>query len=150
MATAKRPKQIVLLDESDAESLVQVRMKDGDQFFAVMTEAAKSLQAVDKLVEFRQQFSELIEDLRRWLDARRPRIKTAFVRVRERDILFLVMQKDVEFDAELSAELTELDIQVANSVHYSLLDLDVLLIPAVENASSVAFLSSGDRYRYAD
>jgi len=100
--------------------------------------------------DFSSQLSDLLDLLGRWVEDRRDRIKAAFVTVRPGgDILLLVMQKDIPFDEQLSSELTQLDIDVANNEAYELIDFDVLAIPAVSRKSADAFLSSGDVFTHA-
>lgn len=145
---AIRRKAIVFLDESASEK-TRVQMKDGDTFFIQAADAARACQVWDKMSEFGSQYSSLLVHLAEWVKQRRPAIQTAYLTNRDRDMLFVVMQKAMPFDEELSRELTELDLYVANHGDYSLIDLEVLAIPPVSNAGAVAFLSSGDTIEYA-
>ncbi len=60
------------------------------------------------------------------------------------------MWPKVEFDRELSDELTELDLAVANDLRLELIDLNVMGIPCVSRESAEAFLASGQLLNYAE
>lgn len=125
-------------------------MKDGDKFVIAVSDAARACRARDKEREFLPQFNLLLDRLTAWLGHRRSRIKSAHLTFRDRDILFLVMQKQVRFDQSLMDDLVQLDIEVANARDLSLIQLEVLCIPAVSARSSSAFLASGEVLTYAE
>ena len=100
--------------------------------------------------DFTGQIADLLEILSDWVKTRRSRIRSARLTFRpDRSVLFVVMQKDIPFDAELSGQLTDLDIAIANDAKFGLLNLDVLAIPAVSEESANAFLSSGEVFTHA-
>lgn len=148
MTLAPTRPSIVLLESSDQQAKVQ--MNDGDTFFVTVTEAARACRALEKVVQFKNQFNELIDTLTKWIEARRPRIRSAMIKVRSTDILLLIVQKQQGFDQQLVDELVDLDIEIASSGSYDLIDMSVLCIPAVKTDACSAFLSSGDVYTHAD
>ncbi len=147
MAESNRTSLVLLAEQSDDQALV--KLNDGDVFFVAVADAARACSAFDKARDFSVQFARLLETLARWIDSRRERMKSAHLTIRERDILFVVMQKSVQFDGELADALTELDLLIANSPEFQLIDLDVMALPAVSPDSAKAFLSSGEIYTYA-
>ena len=128
-----------------------VKRKSRDMFFVDVTEAALACAAVADFKVFTGQMADLLDKLSDWVKLRRDRLKGAHLTLRQnhRSVLFVIMQKDIPFDAELSDELTDLDIEVANDEAFKLLTLDVLAIPAVSRESANAFLSSGKAYTHA-
>lgn len=141
----------VLLDEG-AEGEVRITQRNRDQFFLSLGEAVAACAAFAKSkFDFAGQVADLLETLSKWVRARRDRISAAHLTFRpeNNDIRFVVMQKAVEFDSQLSEELTDLDIEIANSEAYDLISLDVLAIPAVSLESANAFLSSGQVFTHA-
>lgn len=147
MATTERT-HIVLLEDSAAQALV--RMSDGDTFYVAIADAARACLSVDKMKEFAPRFRAFLQVLEQWVAANKARIKSAHLTIRERDMLFLVMQREQEFDPGLSDALTDLDMAIAQNPEYQMIDMEVLAIPAVGERSMKAFLASGDTYTYAE
>jgi hypothetical protein len=145
-----QPISYVLLDEGTGGQ-VQVIRKNRDQFFLSLGEAVAVCAAfVMSRADFVSQMSDLLDKLSEWVRIRGDKIKSAFFTVRpDNSALFVVTQREVPFDATLSDELTDLDIEIANSEAYSLINLDVLAIPAVSRDSANAFLSSGRVFTHA-
>lgn len=144
------PMSYVLLDEA-MEGEVRVRRKNRDMFFMTLGEAVAVCAdfAKDKN-DFTAQVTDLLDALSEWVTQRRDGIKSAHLTFRpDRSVFFVVMQKETPFDAKLSEELTDLDINVANDPAFDRLKLDVLLIPAVSRDSANAFLSSGEVFTHA-
>lgn len=63
--------------------------------------------------------------------------------VRERDLLFLCVQKDARFDPEFTDSLTELDLHIASGPEFELVDLEVMSVPPLSAESLRAVLASG-------
>ncbi len=146
--TVQKRTSIVLFESSAEQAVIQ--MKDGDRFFVAVADAARACQVFDKARDFANQFQELANiTLPGWIEQHKDRIESAHITIRERDVLFLVVQKQVEFDRALSDALTELDLVVANSPNLNLIDLEVLAVPAVSRESCKAFLASGPIYDHA-
>lgn len=148
MAKADRT-SLVLLDESSGSQEAMVKMRDGDMFFVAMTDAAQACRAIDKFKDFRPQFSTLLETLDQWIESHRDKVRSAYLTIRDHDMLFVVMQKQRQFDPELADSLTDLDLAIANSDDLSLIDVDVMAIPFVSDDSAKAFLSSGNVITHA-
>jgi hypothetical protein len=140
---------VIVLDEGAAGE-ASVAMKEGDKFFLAIADAARACSAMDKFQDFGPQFGALLRELYQWVQERRHKITSASLALRKHDLLFLVMQKGVEFDESLSRELTELDLRIANSEDYSLIDLEVLSVPEASTDACTAFLSSGQVFHYAE
>jgi hypothetical protein len=151
MAEAKPISLVILDEEQDSNTQVQVLRKNRDQFFLSLREAVESCAAfATRKHDYSSQISDLLDLLSKWVEERRDRIKSAYCTVRPGgNIFFLVVQKAIAFDQELSSQLTQLDIDVANSETYALIDFDVLAIPAVSRKSADAFLASGKVYTHA-
>lgn len=146
---SKTERTSLALPAEGSPATVMVKMADGDIFLTAMTDAARACQAVDKFRDFHQQFKTLLTTLQEWIDTNRARIRSAHLTMRERDMLFLVMQQQAEFDPTLADSLSELDVAIANSGEFSLIDMDVMAIPPVSPDSAKAFLSSGEVITYA-
>lgn len=105
--------------------------------------AATACRASNRLNAFSRQFERLLSVLRDWLREHDEKIQAAHLTVRERDLLFVVMQKDARFDAELTDALTELDISIANDPELKLIDLEVLAVPPLSAEALRAVLTFG-------
>lgn len=105
--------------------------------------AARACRASGKTDEFATQFRSLVDALRHWLESHREKAGAAYLAVREEDLLFLVVQKNARFDADLSDSLTELDLAIANGPQFDLVDLEVLAVPPLSPDSLKSILSAG-------
>ncbi len=139
-ATTKRPSLILLHETSNRRVVVTPR--DNDRFVVTEEQAVRACRAHEKQSQFKGQFEKLVELLRNWSQSHDDKLREASLTVRETDVLFLVVQKEKAFDEQLAADLTELDIEVADDAQYSLIALEVMAIPAVTNESVKAFLST--------
>lgn len=123
--------------------------RDRQKYIDAVTEAARACHASDDALHFADQFSAMLEALSDWIHQHEDRIGSAYLTIRDNDILFLVMQQAVQYDRELADAVTDLDIELANSADFNLLRLNTLAIPAVSADSATAFLASGQVYTYA-
>jgi hypothetical protein len=137
---------IVILDEElDPETQVQVLQKSRDRFFLSLSEAVQACASfATHKNDYSDQVSDLLNILHKWVEGHHSRIRAAHLTIRPRgDLLFIVVQKEHKFDESLSSDLTQLDLDIANDEAYKLITFDVLAIPAVSRESANAFLSSG-------
>ena len=92
-------------------------------------------------VLIKEQVRALLERLQKWGEKHRSSISRADVRGMDSDgILFVVMQKGVPYDFDLSEKLTDLDIEIANSPDFDLITLNVLAIPRCSHDAAQAFI----------
>jgi hypothetical protein len=151
MAEAKTGSLVILDEELDPETRVQVLRKSRDRFFLSLNEAVQACGMFARHKnDYSDQVSDLLDLLHKWVEGHRGQIRAAHVTIRPRgDLLFVVVQKGLQFDENLSSDLTQLDLDVANTDAYELVNLDVLALPAVSRESANAFLSSGEVYTHA-
>ena len=123
--------------------------EDNDRFCLTVQQAIQACQATDNGYRFGQQFKALMKRLSAWLTEHKEHVSSAAVTIRQADILFYVMQKVVERNGVLADKLTSLDLEIANSVDFDLIELNVMSVPCVSEDSSSAFLSSGQVFEYA-
>ncbi len=136
---------LTVLDESSSE-FARVDMKDGDKFFIAVGEAARALKMYNRMEQFEGQFRELVQILINWSRDHKDKIHTAMLASRDRDLLFFVVQKNVEFDSDLTDALTDLDISIANNKNLELINLEVLAVPYVTPDAYSAFTASETRF----
>jgi hypothetical protein len=148
MSQTKTRPPVIVLDASENAQQVMIKPDTDDRFIMTVDAAIRACQAGDQSYRFGQQFTDLIGHLTQWIKERSEAIKTAAVTVRTSDILFYVMQKDVPHDDTLVTDLTELDLEIANSEEFDLIELNVMSVPCVSDGSSDAFLSSGQVFTY--
>lgn len=147
-AAIQKRNSLILLDESTSEEVLVVT-RDDDRFVTTAKDAARACQAYDDQLAFGRQFEELLERLAHWVQVRTSAISSAFITVRTTDILFVVVQKQVAYDAELVDQLTDIDISVANAEEFSLIEMNVVSMPAVPQEAATAFLASGHIYTHS-
>jgi len=98
-------------------------------------------QAVTFLSRIKEQSKALLEKLQEWCEKYCDFISRADVRVVSGDdFLFVVMQKSVPYDFDLSEKLTDLDMEIANSPDFDLITLNVLAIPRCSYDAAQAFI----------
>ena len=139
---------LVLLDESSSSDAL-VQMKDGDKFLVPVAAAALACRAVESFDEFSGQFQHLLDFLHEWVSGRRELVRSAHLTVRESDLLFLLVQKQVGYHDQLNDDLTDLDLEIANSDDFRLLSLEVMAVPPASPDSYQAFQSSGATFDHA-
>jgi hypothetical protein len=131
-----------VIDESSTQH-ARIQLNTGDKFFLSVAEAARACKAFDQAKEFSPQFDNLLAVLGQWIEDHRDRIANAHLNIREHDLLFVAVQKQMEYDRELADALTQLDLSVANSADLSLIELNVMAIPPVSADACKAFMASG-------
>lgn len=119
---------LVLLDE-EHDGTVTVVPKDRDRFCVSVEQAVKACKLVDIGYSFVNQMADLRDHLMRWLADRRERVQSAYLSMRSSGILFVVVQQRTERDDALANDLTDLDLEIANSGQFNLLTFDVLSLP---------------------
>lgn len=127
-------------DSSKGHPLVAAARDEQDRLLCA---AARACRAAHKANEFTAQFQGLVAALHTWLGEHRDNVDAAYLAVRERDLLFLVVQKKAPFDADLSDSLTDVDLSIANDSGFELIDLEVMAVPPLSADSLKAMLSSG-------
>ena len=147
MPTAQRQKHI-LLDFRRKGEQVFVNPEDNDKFFMSVQVAAAACQMAGKVVAFGDQFRDLLEKLASWIKAHRKPIQQAFVTIRDSGFLFLVVQTTPYLDLDLEAELTTLDLEVAQDESFDLLRLNVLALPASSNQAYESFLETSQIWTF--
>ncbi|MEX0717716.1 MAG: hypothetical protein WD066_14070 [Planctomycetaceae bacterium] len=146
MSQIVRSSIILLAEEDDANILVIP--SDRDSFMVTVKEAVKACRAHGHQLEFRNQLEDLLEELHGWLQERKDKVHASYLSIRDNGLLFVVALKESRFDQAFADELTNLDLSIATSDQYSLIDLDVMAVSKVSHGSLQAFLSSGEVYSY--
>jgi hypothetical protein len=137
----------------DSNDRVVVHPQDNDLHVMPAKEAVKAIQQslspLNKLMPFiesgmqtmGEQSVALFERLQDWSKEHSNLISRADVRaLAYDDFLFVVMQKDVPYNFDLSDKLTELDIEIANDSDFDWLTLNVLAIPRCSSEAAQAFI----------
>lgn len=126
--TSSRPPAIHL-GHSDPDGQVVVHAGD-DLFLLTVQEAVNACGAWGKMAAFQSQMKDLIGRLNQWVSARPDKIRDAYFSVKAGGgLFFLVVTKGKKFDSALEDELSDLDMEVANSADLDLLRLSVLAVP---------------------
>jgi hypothetical protein len=107
-----------------------------------------ALQHANRKDAFESQFCLLLHRLTEWLKDRSC-IESAFITLHDRCLAFIVVRTSVEHDNALTAELADLDIDIASDVDLDLIPLHTLLIPSVSSPSLGSFLNPDFVFEYA-
>lgn len=129
---------VIHLDGNQTDGRVVV-YDDNKVFLLTVQEAVKACGMFDKTGAILDQMKALTQKLKTWVTDRRERVHSASVSVKLSGLQFLVIMRGKAFDQVLEDDLTELDIEVANSAEFDLLRLNVLALPAVPAGSIEPF-----------
>jgi hypothetical protein len=130
---------VIHLDSNQADGRVVVYDHD-KVFLLTVHEAVKACGMLDKAAAILDQMKALTQKLTTWLTDRRERVRSATLSVKPGGLHFLVVTRGREFDQVLEDDLTDLDIELANSSEYDLLRVNVLALPNVPSESVEAFI----------
>ena len=131
----------IYLDWSEKERQVSITPEDQDRFCTTVEEAIKACKADDRSVKFGRQFKDLLDLLASWVMEHRELLKSAFVTIRDTEILFLPVTKSKSYDREFEDKLTGLDVEIAQSPSLDLIRLSVLALPNVLKQGIQSFLN---------
>jgi len=137
---------IYLRYDDDVEDNVMVHPEYLDPIFVTPAEAVKAIMyrsshLQERLKTVTEQTELMLKKLKTWSKEHSNLICRADIRfLSQDDFLFVVMQKDVPYDFDLSDKLTELDIDFANDIHFNLISLNVLAIPKCSSDAAQAFI----------
>lgn len=137
----------IFLDESSNQNVIVVS-KEEDRFVITAQAAVEACKASDRSIQFSNQFERLMVKLAEWVTERRSQISKAYLTVCQHGTLFVVIQKSASCQDQLVDELTDLDLFVANEEQYSLISMDVLSLPPVNEDAEAAFLVSSTKFKY--
>jgi hypothetical protein len=140
--------ELVELHFEDGTGKVRVTPADNSLLLLSVEEAIAACRAFKTQLEFKSQFDLLLNTLGTWINAQREKIAQAFLTTREGGLLFLLVTKSRAYDDALEAEITALDLQVANDTDFHLIDLNILAIPSCDEQSVQSFLSRKMVLRY--
>ena len=133
---------------ADDSGRVRVTPPNKDLMVLSVNEAIEACRAFNDQISFKNQFDLLLDTLGGWIKARQDRISQAFITTRDAGLLLLIVLKSASYDAGFEAELTELDIEIANDADFNLIPLGVLAIPTCPLDSVHSFLSRKMALRY--
>lgn len=150
MSPSTRTEPIRLHYEDRTRQVVVTAKEDKGRFVTTVEAAIEACAARQNAAEFCSQFQELLRHLDEWIKTHRKKISKAFVTVRDTGLLFLILQHSPEYDRALEDELTELDVEIAQDVCYSLLNLNVLALPAGGGGAETGFLAPVYTLTYPD
>jgi len=152
VSTTVAKKQILRI-RYDRDDDVVVHPQDNDVYVITTKEAVEAIQqwvspfnnvisvVGDHIRSLKEQSESLLLKLQDWSKKHSDTICRADFRVLSlNDFLFVVMQKDIPYNSDLSDKLTDLDIEIANDDNFNLITLNVLAIPRCSFDAAQAFI----------
>jgi len=139
---------IIRLHHSDGGEQIEVVTNKNDVIYLTVEAAIKACKDQVEREDFTQQFDDLLDKLREWIELQKQDIAEAYVTLRDTGLLFLVVSKTRRFNQALEDALTELDVFVAQSEGFNLIQLSVLALPAADRDSIDSFLGAS-KLKYA-
>ena len=148
MATKLSRKRYIRLDHTEKETGVVVTPESEDRFALTMELAIRGCALSSQIDKLNEQIGSLLEMLHLWISEHSYIINQAYVALRDTGLLFLVVQKGKRFDPALEDELTELDIGIAQSEKFDLLNFSVLALPECGEEAVKSFLTRKSTLEY--
>lgn len=146
---ASEGRKIIVLKEGSGQVL-RIDRADRDKFCVEVNDAIHACEQVSDQYRIVVQIADLQDALSDWIIQRQDRIYGAFVNLLDDgELRFVVVQQGLERDAQLSADLVDLDIDVSCSGKFDRLRMEVLSVPRTSRDSMDAFLANGEVRQHA-
>ena len=144
-ARGQKAERIDLKWDERENKVVLVTPQDNDKLVMSMEQAIEACRGYDPEQRARIQLAvnELFNLLGKWTSERGNVVKHAFLSIRDRTFLFLVVMAGEEYDSALEDDLTDLDLQIARNKTFSDLHLSVMAIPRCGPDGYESFLHPG-------
>lgn len=139
-ATATEAQAPIRLDWSQKDKRVVVTPADNDRYVLTVESAVAACGAFQNQIRFGEQFGRVLQSLALWARHQKSLVDSAYLSVHDKDLLFLVVQKQPKYNPSLEKALTDLDIEIANNGDCSLVRLNVLAVPPASRQALGAFL----------
>ncbi|MCR9206601.1 MAG: hypothetical protein NXI28_00115 [bacterium] len=129
----------VLVIPYDQDGHVTLEGENEERFTLRFGEVVRACQLHDSAERFRVQFNLLVKRLGAWLKDQHE-VRSAFLTLRDSQLLFLVVTETSEYDADFEDALSDLDIELANDADLSDIGFGVLSLPNVPADSLESFM----------
>jgi hypothetical protein len=142
----------IRLQWSQKENSALIEPDDKDRYMMTIGEIIQACAVYQKLGfrEFADRFKSLADTLGKWAHERRAKFSKAFLTIRDTNFLFLLVTKSQEYDAELEAELTDLDLTIAHNSGFSDISLSVQALPHCTPDTYISFCDPKWTLEYVD
>jgi len=133
--------QPIRLKWSEKHRKIIVEGADEDRFFISVDEAIEACKIYDreKKALFRKQFEDLLDFLGEWAHQRRNKLEKVFLTIRDAGLLFLLITKRKTYDEHFEEDLTNLDLEIANSDEFSEVLLSIQALPFCNKSNYESF-----------
>jgi hypothetical protein len=131
---------------STKSGVVQLDMRTNPNGSVTITPADENRFALRLFVDemhFRKRLDMVLGHLGAWVLSHAGKLRSAWLTVRDRQFLFVVVRSQVEYDGAFEDELTDLELQVANDADMAEVPLATLALPKLDEGSLDCFLDSG-------
>lgn len=147
MAVATQQDRIILSFHQVGRRVV-VEPENNDKFVTTAREAAAACQRHQEIKAFVAQLRKVMNRLASWIVAHPSDIQGAFLTVRDGGLLFLLIRNSVPYNGGLETALTKLDLEIANSDEFDLLQLNALALPKSSDVSYRTFLVADQTWTF--
>jgi hypothetical protein len=135
---------VVQLDmRTNPNGSVTITPADENRFALRMDDAIKACRLFVDEMHFRKRLDMVLGHLGAWVLSHAGKLRSAWLTVRDRQFLFVVVRSQVEYDGAFEDELTDLELQVANDADMAEVPLATLALPKLDEGSLDCFLDSG-------
>lgn len=140
MAVANK-QEYIRLKWSEKDQKILVEGADEDRFSMTVEEAIEACKVYERAKKtiFRKQFDMLLDFLGAWSHTRKNKLAKVFLTIRDAGLLFLAVTKRKTYDANFEEELTQLDLEIANSEDFSEILLSVQSLPLCSQSNYDSF-----------
>ena len=139
---------VVQLDIRKEKGTVVVTPTDQDRFVLKMDKAVAACQMFVTAERFRKLFTVLLNRLGEWV-SKLPEAESAWITMRDGQLLFLVMRKSVAYDRDFEDALTELEIEIANDSDLGQLSMSTMALPQASKEAVCSFIDPGVAFHFS-
>lgn len=131
MAVVNKQEYIQLKWSERDHKIILVEDADEDRFSMSVVEAIEACKVYErgKQAIFPKQFKRLLNFLGEWAYQRENKLEKVFLTIRDAGLLFLVVTINKTYNEDFEEELSQLDLDVANSDNFSEIQLSVQALP---------------------
>jgi len=144
---ASRP-DVVHLDIRGKGKSVVVTPDDQDRFMLKVEKAIGACQLLMTIEAGMQRFSLLLKRLGEWV-SKRTDSESAWLSLRDGQMLFLVVRKSASYDPRFEDELSSLELEIANDADLGMIPMSTMAMPRASQEALCSFMDPSVAFHFA-
>lgn len=141
MSVDATQKNVIRLEYQEKDRSVLINPEDQDKFVLSVAQMIESAKLFSLITKFVTVMPVIMEKIGQWLGGHRTEVEKAFLTLKDRSLLLLVVQKQKEYNQVLQESLVNLDIEIAQDERMGIVPLSVLLLPMTSQEAIDTFIN---------